>query len=228
MVLDVLLDRRCPGCGRAHRAVCRACTARLERHRWVGRPPAVATAGSAVPVTALFVYDELVARLVLAAKNGGHRAVARCLGAWLGDALAHRARAGGEPDLVTWVPASPVHLRRRPYDQGEVLARSVAGRLGIPARNLLRRRDHRTQANLARPDRLRGPELIARSGPGRSARRKVRARSTGPPPGSARAPTRILLVDDVATTGASLARAADALTAAGWILTDAAVVAAAA
>ncbi|MFV0526517.1 MAG: ComF family protein [Acidimicrobiales bacterium] len=210
MVFDVLLDRRCPGCGGAHRAICGACVNRLERRRWTGGPITVPADGPGLPVTALFVYDDLVARIVLAAKNGGHRRAAGCLGEWLGRAVTHRFGVDDRPDLVTWVPASPLHLRRRPYDQGELLARSVARRLGVPARRLLRRRDRRTQANLARPDRLRGPALTARSGSRR--------------PGSDR-PGRVLLVDDVTTTGASLARAGEALAAAGHLPVGAAVAA---
>ncbi|MGB5756241.1 MAG: hypothetical protein WBM50_04950, partial [Acidimicrobiales bacterium] len=72
---------------------------------------------------ALFVYDQLVRRIVVAAKNGGRRDVLAQLGtllAWHLGANAHvvagaaaRRRPGEWFDVVTWVPASSAGRRRR-------------------------------------------------------------------------------------------------------------------
>ena len=43
----------------------------------------------------------------------------------------------GAHDGVTWVPMSPQKLRRRGYNQSELLAKAVAKELGLPAWDLL-------------------------------------------------------------------------------------------
>lgn len=138
--------------------------------------------------------------MILAAKNGGRRDVLRVLAASTTAALA----PGLDVDEVAWVPASRARRRRRGYDQSELLARSVSRRLQVPARRLLRRAGGDAQANLDRTQRLEGPEIAA-------TRRR-------PQP-------RVLIVDDVTTTGASLAASADALRLGGAETIHAAVVA---
>jgi predicted amidophosphoribosyltransferase len=125
------------------------------------------------------------------------RRVAPRLAAELAGLVTHR------PDLVTWVPAAPVNRRRRGYDQSEVLARRVAHRLGVPAMRLLARRGG-AQTSATREERLTGPILAVR--------RAVRGA--------------VLVVDDVVTSGASLATAAAGLRSAGAGRVDAVVVAA--
>ena len=99
-------------------------------------------------------------------------------------------------DVVTWAPTSATRLRRRGYDQAELLARAVARRLDRPCRPLLRR-SHRgsTQTGRSRFDRQHSP-------PEFRARRLWRAE-------------RVLVIDDVLTTGATLRSAAAALRSAG-------------
>jgi predicted amidophosphoribosyltransferase len=169
----VFLERRCPGCGRDSRFVCESC--------WQQLRPAAGRS--------LFQYDDLGRSIVLAAKNSGRRDLWRPLGRALAAEVV-------EPvDLVTWVPASRTHRQERGYDQGRLLARSVARRLGVPHRRLLRRADRRSQTGQSRDQRLVGPSLTV----------------TGRPP-----PGRVLLVDDVRTTGASLRAGVVALRSAGF------------
>ncbi len=95
-----------------------------------------------------------------------------------------------DADLVTWVPCSPSHRRERGFDPAELLARAVARRLRLPVRRTLRRLDNLPQTSRHRSGRLEGPEL----------------RATGRPVAA-----RVLLVDDVCTTGSTLRVAAAAL-----------------
>lgn len=177
----MLLERSCPGCGRARAVVCAGCEARLRRPVRPIRLPGLDVAGS------LFVYDELVQRLVLAGKNGARRDVLRLLARAMATSafVAHM----GPVDVVTWVPASRSAARRRGYDQGRILALAVADRIDVEACRLLVRRSRSAQAGRDRWSRLAGPELEARG----------------------RCPPRILLLDDVITTGASMTAAAQAL-----------------
>src|SRR5207248_8413851 len=94
---------------------------------------------------------ELVARL----KYRNRRAPLDRLAA----AMAERVLA--EPDVVTWAPTTRSRWRRRGYDQSELLARAVAGRLGRPCRRLLVRLPGPAQTGLSLTQRRVAPVFRA-------------------------------------------------------------------
>lgn len=99
-------------------------------------------------------------------------------------------------DVVTAVPIAPERYRERGYNQAELIAREVARRLGVRYAPLLARRDAVHQIGRGRDERLaqiKGAFL---------ARRGLRD-------------ARVLIVDDVVTTGATLEECAQTLVAAG-------------
>jgi predicted amidophosphoribosyltransferase len=135
------------------------------------------------------VAREVVARV----KYRGARATVP----WLADAMVEVLDPSLAIDVVTWAPTSRDRRRARGFDQAELLARAVARRLtdGFDVRclGLLDRGASPPQTGLTGADRRRGPSHVARRA----------------------APRSVLVVDDVATTGATLVAAAFALRAAG-------------
>ncbi|MSQ61246.1 MAG: ComF family protein [Dehalococcoidia bacterium] len=105
-------------------------------------------------------------------------------------------------DIVVPTPLHPRRQRIRGYNQAAVLARPLASALGIPLAHDAIRRSRAT------------PPLAA--GEGRDARWQALDRAFAPGPGrTAIAGRRVLLIDDVATTGATLSAGAETLRAVG-------------
>ena len=106
----------------------------------------------------------------------------------------------GSFDAVTYVPVSPRRRFVRGYDQAQLLAREAAGIWGVRAERTLRKvRHNRAQSSLSSP---------------RERQENVKNAYAVPRPGQV-AGRRFLLIDDVCTTGGTMAACADALTAAG-------------
>jgi len=163
------------------------------------RPPAFARARAA------FAYDADSRNLVLAFKHADRTQAAPEFGAWL-------ARAGGdllaEAELIVPVPLHWTRLLTRRYNQSAMLALALGRIARRPvAPDLLRRmRRAPSQQGLDREARARNVRRAFRVAP-RHAQRVAGAR--------------VLLVDDVFTTGATLEACAAALDAAGARAVDA-------
>lgn len=210
-LLDVLLPSSCAGCGRAGSVWCTECAAA------VGAPRRV-PAGPGLPaVYALGRYRGPLRAALLAYKERGRRELAAPLGRALADGLLALGVPADGPCLVP-VPSRAAAARSRGGDHVLRLARSSAAELaarGVPAAvtpGLRLARGVRDSVGL-------GPAARAANLAGR-----VLCRPAGlPPVGSD-----VVLLDDVATTGATIATATAALTAAGIQVRAALVIAMAA
>jgi ComF family protein len=155
------------------------------------------------------LYDETSRDPILKLKHADRLDLAPMFARWLS-----RTARGliDEADAIAPVPLHPFRLLRRRYNQAAEIARPLAAMTGTPylPDALVRRRATATQGG--------------KSGSGR--RRNV-AGAFDVPPGRAKqvAGLRILLIDDVLTTGATAEGCARALKAAGAARVDLAVVA---
>lgn len=162
---------------------------------WLDRPCTRLRSGPLEAAWAPLAYAGPARELVHTLKFRRAPGVARAMARHITDGVPPHVFAPGW--TIVAVPAHPGRRRARGFDHADVLARALAVRTGLPAARVLRRRGaaHAHQRGLGRAARLAGAGLLI----------------------DARGPVgeRILLVDDVRTTGATAAVCAAALRAAG-------------
>ena len=183
--LDLLLAPRCAGCGAAGSWLCLACRELCEPVRQ-GR------------VTAAGTYGGALREAIHHFKYGGERALANELGELVAACVAKDLATGVALDVVVPAVLHRDRARSRGYDQAwllaDVVARCTALPLRVPLRRIRLAVPQISRDRAARAENLRGA-YVAEAGSLRGAR--------------------VALVDDVATTGATLAAATGALRAAG-------------
>lgn len=203
MFLEALYPRRltCDLCGRETRLApsgpeayfCQDCLCRL--HRIAPSPMAF---GYLDGVQAGLLYNEAAAQLIHAFKYAGGKYLADSLGVFLPSPPA--------ADWIMPVPLHPSRRRQRGYNQSLLLARGLSRGTGIPVQTkaLIRIRNTPSQAQRTHAERLVNVRDAFQAGPGLQG-------------------SRILLVDDVVTTGSTLNACAQALRMAGaagvWAVT---------
>lgn len=181
--------RACKRCGAPFGAVqCSECNPVMLEGLGLTSLPCTAAASAVM-------LDDNARRIVSVYKDSGERRLARVIAeimcnyadpAWLGDPLS-----------LSYLPASPTAFKRRGFDHAELIAHEASRILRTPCAMLLDRPKTLDQRALSRKDRAQNMEKAM----------KVRA--------DAKIPQRVLLVDDVYTTGSSLYAASKALSSAG-------------
>ena len=198
LALDLLYPPRCPFCGRVlevweEEGLCHRCQKTL---------PWQLDGGKQVDFCARCLsplwYRGSVRRGMRRFKFQGGQIHARLFGMLMAQCLQDRWR---EPvDLITWAPLSKQRRRRRGYDQAELLARQVGAVTGL-----------RVVPTLVK---IRNTKAQSRLSPSASRLANVQG-AYACRPGTDLAGKRVLLVDDVVTSGATLSQCAACLRAAG-------------
>lgn len=207
---DWLLPPRCVSCGRRGHEICPECWGaarplaaplcprcslpssggRLCR-RCIGRVHPTRS------ILARYPFEGAIKSALVALKYGSRTRLAPLLSAALEEALAGRPVTF---DLVVPVPLGEIRLRARGHNQSELLARPLAAGRGVPLESAALRRQHETRPQTGLSARERHSNVQGAFVASPEAELEGR---------------RVLLVDDVCTTGATLDACAQALLQAG-------------
>jgi len=186
-VFDIVIPVRCALCGRHNAHVCRGCCERLKLEPLLGR-----AAQADVPaVVALGSYAGSLRAAVLELKFRHRQAAAFCLGAILGTKLGYAI------DTIVPVPLHHERFLSRGFNQAEAIARGIASTFDAPlcCDALIRTGTAVPQSSLALRGRRKNVHSVFALGPD-----AVHLRNA-----------RVMIVDDVVTTGATIAACARAL-----------------
>lgn len=182
LIAAILAPDDCLECGREGSIWCDGCLASAPQAKAVAQPH---LDGLSAGTVFGGMAKEVIHALKYERRQSGAVPLAR---------LIERALPHVDFDAVTAVPGSPARLRARGYSQAELIARELAGRLGLPFERLLVRLSSGSQVGFSR---------------------RQRQESVRDAFAALRASGRILLVDDVMTTGATLSECAKVLKEAG-------------
>ena len=194
-ILDLLFPPKCPFCGKVQdiSCVCPACQKALP---WTEAAEQEQTLPDRLRCASPLWYEGPAREGMLRYKFQGASGAADILGGLVAECAAERL--AGEFDAVTYVPVSRKRLRRRGYDQARLLAEAAGRRWDTAPVTLLRKTgDNPPQSGLHD-----------------EAARRAHALGMYEPVGDA-AGKRILLVDDIVTTSATLCECARTLRLAG-------------
>lgn len=137
-------------------------------------------------------YKDKVRASVHRYKFGGCSAYSRRYAALMSDCVENNLDCRSI-DVISWIPLSKKRLRQRGYDQARLLAEEIAAKTGLPCRQLLQKVKNNSAQSLTRDAKQRRENVAG-----------VYALDDGADVSG----LRILLVDDVVTTGATMSEAA--------------------
>jgi len=197
-LLDLFYPPRCAFCRKILKSdesgMCRKCNESISRTRGGG-----AQSGEffAVCVSPLY-YENDVRDAILRFKFNDATVYAELFSGFIADCI--KENLLGRFDLITWVPLSAKRLKKRGYDQAMLLAMSAALKLGDVAVELL----------------IKHTDVPAQSGVGSQEKRRANISGVyGVADDELIRDKRILLIDDIVTTGATLSECSKMLRLAG-------------
>lgn len=197
-LLDLLYPPKCPFCGRIlerdEEGWCASCQDKLP---WT-EPHDAKTVEFCDTCLSPLWYKDTVRKAVHRYKFEGGRVHAKLFGQLMAQCLQDRWME--RVDLITWAPLHPKRKRERGYDQAELLAQRVGELTDVPAENTL--------------EKIRATAVQSQSGEDEARKANVQGAYQALPDLDL-TDKHIVLIDDVATSGATLAECASALRQAG-------------
>lgn len=194
-LLELLYPPKCIICGKllsARGPICAACLERLPEYDGAA-PPVQFTSGGAVS----FYYEDALRASFHRFKFGGAAHYAATYGQWMAHTI--EDKLAGRFDCICWAPISRRRRRQRGYDQAELLCREIGARLGMEPVRLLRKiKDSPAQSSLLG-----------------AAQRRANVSGAYAAQGALCAGKRVLIIDDIVTTGATLSECSRVLRTAG-------------
>jgi len=198
-VLDLLFPPKCPFCARVlddpRAPVCAVCQPLLP---WLDEKDSFRKVDFTSGCYSVLEYRDAVRKAIHHYKFTPIRARSVPLGKLMAQCAQDRPEI--KPDVITWVPLGRRRLKERGFDQAQELAVTMGGELALPVEPLLmKQRDTGRQSDLTRPEQRKANVLGVY---------ELRF-------GAAVRGRRILLVDDVVTSGSTLSACAKVLVEAG-------------
>lgn len=197
-LMDLLFPRKCPFCAKileGEQLLCSGCQSTLPWLVGQARERRVDFSSGCLSPLA---YTGAVRDSIHRYKFPGNPGYARCYGLLVARCV--REQRTRPLDEVTWVPVSWRRREKRGFDQGKRLAAETAGALGLPLADILVKRRHTPQQSRLTETAQRRANVLGAYA--------VR-------PGVEAAGKRLLLIDDVVTSGATLGECARLLLQAG-------------
>ena len=196
-LLQLLFPPKCPFCRSVLRGGELMCAQCAEKLPYTDKKADRGSNFYSQCVSALY-YTGTVRKAMLAFKFYGRASYAACFGRPTADSI--RKKTSGSFDALTWVPLSRSRLRKRGYSQARLMAEAVGKELGYSPERLL-----------DKPENIRAQSKIHDA----SQRRANVAGAYRLHPGAELNGKRILLIDDIFTTGATLAECSKLMLLAG-------------
>jgi ComF family protein len=197
--LELIFPPRCVFCGRTispGTEICKTCASKIAPVNTL-RCMNLPGSGQNIPCIVLYSYESQVRDSMIRFKFYGEKKNADFYAKQLAELLLSRIQPTSL-DLVTAVPISRERKKKRRYNQSELIARKVAAGLNLPyVECLYKIRDNLEQHRLPRLERMKNVTGVYRADEKKTAGKRV------------------LLIDDIVTTGSTLCECAKVLLKAG-------------
>lgn len=217
VLLETLWPTRCVICDRPGELLCRPCRLSLpyidycQRCPLCGAPLGTIQCSECNPITlkelglkklpfkeciSALSFDSRSSRIITSYKDRNEQRLSRIIAECIADVIPPHWFDLYHFDLLSYIPSSKSSMIKRGFDHGELLATQLSSLLELKVESLFQRPHSLDQRVLSRSERIANMEN----------RFQMASKSV---------PARVLLVDDVYTTGSTLTSASKALLASG-------------